>query len=376
MEDAKQSVHANEQVKNELANLASKKQDNNLITEIKPQTERIEWIVILRAVACMAVVMIHVLGSYVKNNCLNNYGTFRTFFDGVLIQPFICFAVPCFMMISGYLLLDPKRDVNISKLIKYSIKILILYIVALFVYVFLFNFSFEYLINFNMFSNWLYQSIIDFIKNLIGILVTEGVVFLWYLPMLIGLYLATPILRIFIKHADKKTSYFVLISLFITTCIIPDFNNLLNINIPTFVEFGGSVFIYLLGYYIGHANLFKDKYIYTAGIIGFFGYLIICLFDMQNQCNAFLVLEAIMVMRLFSSHKIKNNHFINCISKYSLGIYVTHLFWLGVANVIGIYFTMMPPLIGEFVIFAYAIIMSLLSSMILYRLPLVKKLFK
>ena len=89
-------------------------------------------------------------------------------------------------------------------------------------------------------------------------------------------------------------------------------------------------------------------------------------------------MEAMMIIKLLSTNKIKikTTKITNCISKYSLGIYIVHPFWLIILNSLKIYFTIFPLIIGEIVFFAYALIMSLLTSMILYRLPLIKKLFK
>jgi len=126
MEDAdlKQSNESvpNVELKKETA--SGEKQTDNFITEIKPQKERIEWIVVLRAFACMAIVMLHIFGVFWedfnagKTFIISNYDSTRQVINRVLFQPFSFFGVACFMMISGRLLLDPNHSMTINKLIK------------------------------------------------------------------------------------------------------------------------------------------------------------------------------------------------------------------------------------------------------------------
>ena len=73
---------------------------------------------------------------------------------------------------------------------------------------------------------------------------------------------------------------------------------------------------------------------------------------------------------------IKNNKIIECISKYSLPIYLVHPFWLNILNKgLGIYPDVLPDIIGEIVFFMYALILSLITSIILYKLPIIKKIW-
>ncbi len=370
----------NERVKKEIENTAShKKQTDNFITEIKPQKERIEWIVVLRAFACMAVVMIHVIGDYYSNfqyDNTNQYEIVRAFINQVLLQPFIRYAVPVFIMISGCLLLNPQRNVTINKLVKYIIRTIILLVLLLLFSSLMFNLKKEIFYDMPSFIKWIKYSIKMFVSCLIIDLNTFALA--WYPPMLIGLYLLTPILRIFTKHAKPETVSFVLITLFICSCVIPTVNVYFNLNIINFSEVSSVVFLYLIGYYIVHTNLIKNTYIYLGGIIGFICYFIASYFGVSHQLDMFMILESMMIFKLFSSSKIKikNNKIINCISKYSLGIFLTHCFWMKFFAKINIYFTIFPIFIGEFLYWAYILIISLVTSMILYRLPLIKKLFK
>ncbi|MBR4419204.1 MAG: acyltransferase family protein [Clostridia bacterium] len=330
--------------------------------------QRIEWIVVLRALACMAVVMNHVIGC-----CIVSPNSVGSLLNKVFLYPFCLFAVPVFIMISGCLLLNPKREVSLKKIISYMLRIMCLGAL----------FGFFYCLSSNLYT-LNSKNFFDFITKLPTVifhsckdLILNDGSHLWYLVILIGLYVVTPVLRIFVKHADKKTSLFILLLLFVTTCVIPTINDYFDIYIFTFANVDKFIFIYLVGYYLAYTDLIKDKYIYVCGIIGIVFFVIACCFGVSDQLDMFMILEAMMIFRMFSSGKlkIKNNKIINCLSKYSLGIYLIHPFWLDLLLNLKIHITIFPIFVVEFIFFFYAMIMSLLTSMILYRLPLIKKLF-
>ncbi|MBR4419205.1 MAG: acyltransferase family protein [Clostridia bacterium] len=352
------------------------------IPELKgtPSNERIEWIVILRAFACMAIIVIHIIDcyvAYIQYIDFHKYGVVRSVINEIILQPLIRFAVPCFIMISGTLLLDPKRNTTINKIIKYIIKIIILFVVLWLGYCFAHDLTFNSLRNFENLKKWIYQSFLKFFNGLMQGNLYTFAPWLWYLPMLISLYILTPILRKFTEFADRKTARCVLIILFVTTCIIPTINNYFNFEIVPVTELSSVVFMYLVGYYITNTDFINSKLIYIGGVVGVIFYLIGCYFGVSHPLDVFMVLESMMILKVFLSHKIKikNNSFFNCIAKYSLGIYATNIFWLHVLKVAKIHFTLLPIFIGEFMVFAFTLVMSLLTSMILYRLPLIKKLF-
>ena len=78
---------------------------------------------------------------------------------------------------------------------------------------------------------------------------------LWYLYMLIGLYLLTPIYRIFVKNAEEKDIRYLLILFFLFGLVLPflkkvllHFDSRLNINfeISELINYSGYFFA---GYY-------------------------------------------------------------------------------------------------------------------------------
>ena len=86
-------------------------------TEKKNSSKKV-WITNLRAIACMMVIMIHVIAGWLDNTGIVLTGA-RNVLDNIILQPLIRWAVPVFIMISGCLLLNPKKDMSIKKILKY-----------------------------------------------------------------------------------------------------------------------------------------------------------------------------------------------------------------------------------------------------------------
>jgi surface polysaccharide O-acyltransferase-like enzyme len=82
----------------------------------------------------------------------------------------------------------------------------------------------------------------------------------WFLYMLVGLYLLTPLLRIFTAYANESLKKFVLILWFVGTGIMP-LASLLGINISSFVFIlPGWIGYYLLGSYLGKFKLSSTRW--------------------------------------------------------------------------------------------------------------------
>ena len=205
---------------------------------------RIKYLDLLKIVACIGVITIHVAMQNVKNALVTTtiYSTFN-FYSSIAR-----YAVPVFLMVSGVFMLDPKRDVSIKKIYtKYIPKILCCFIVWSFVYGLIYHdLSFD-----------------SFLK---------GNYHLWYLIMLIGIYIATPFLRVITRDL-RTTRYFIIVGI-IFAFIIPNMFDILRL-IPALDGFEKHLFqlnhriyfgfgvcypvYYLLGYYLHNISISKVK---------------------------------------------------------------------------------------------------------------------
>jgi surface polysaccharide O-acyltransferase-like enzyme len=173
--------------------------DANQMTRKKiVKNQRLLWADITRVVAIFLVVYIHQL--YLLPPL-----TFSTLLFWTP-QLFANIGVPLFVLISGSLLLPKQESLKVffrkrvrSVLVPWVFWIGVYSIVAIGIFgqqVFPFGsfIKFEYQLFFSRF---------------------------WFLPMIFGLYLLTPMLRPFVKHASNSTLYYAVILWFVTIVCIP-----------------------------------------------------------------------------------------------------------------------------------------------------------
>ena len=169
----------------------------NLITEPKKK-ERIIAFDFLRIIAALAVIMIHTSGIPFVNyaNSLSR------------------FAVPVFLMISGALMLNENKKITFKDIFK---KILFFTLVILF-------WNVTHAIFFQVIER-LYQHQKIYLANIVTTTIL-GHFHFWYMYLLLGLYLITPILRLFIKKSNIKfINYYVILA--ITFSFLPDIINVI-----------------------------------------------------------------------------------------------------------------------------------------------------
>jgi surface polysaccharide O-acyltransferase-like enzyme len=90
----------------------------------------------------------------------------------------------------------------------------------------------------------------------------------WFLYLLLGLYLLTPVLRVFFKHADWRILKYLISVWFVGTAVIP----LMTLFGPYYLNAGVFVFTGWLGYFVLGAYLLKVKFqrrwLLYAGLLG------------------------------------------------------------------------------------------------------------
>ena len=224
--------------------------------------ERVIFIDLLRITSIIAVVILHV-------SAVRWYSIDVTSKNWLILNIYdsaVRWCVPIFIMISGVFFLNLDKQINYKRLYgKYILRIVLVLIITSFFYYF-----FMGVIEGNEIN-------IEFIKNTV-LLFLQGEVryHLWFMYVIIGLYILTPILRGFIKGSEKgDIEYFILIGIILCSLVplLSNFNSLNRVlafvdkfNIPI------GYFIYFIsGYYFFYYDIkgIKKIIIYLAGIISF-----------------------------------------------------------------------------------------------------------
>jgi surface polysaccharide O-acyltransferase-like enzyme len=334
----------------------------------------------LRVWATIAVVTIHVSAEIVWENLFSAPQSY--WLSGNFYESLTRASVPIFVMISGALLLRGNTPVTYkSFLLKRVSKIFIP----------LFFWSFIY------YTYDLYRgyhegfSLVQFMK----LFFTNGIsVHFWFMYMILGLYLTTPIIKIFIQKASKKDiEYFLILWLYASVIVkYMKYHFGFSINLELY-HVTNYVGYFVLGYYLTTFDLKRNWRIvgYAAGAIGLALTFLLTYFDTRNSNGALqafwyeyhspnVLLSAIGIFILakytFSSKVVKLPLFFDAINNVSFGIYLVHILVLDVfANEI---FNKIEGHLHPFLSVPMSVLISVFISgvltFILSKIPILKKL--
>ena len=314
-------------------------------------------------IACIFSVIVLHISSHNAFDKTYNYIYYKNFEIFNFYNMITRFCVPGFIMISGMFLLN--KDITIKVIFtKYILRMIILY----------FIFSLLYTINFYIENNTI--DIID--------MFFKGYYHLWYVYLIIGLYLVTPILRKIVID-DKITIYFLILC-FIFSSVIPFIVEIFNLNILKIVVNHlnvhlsmGYVGYYVAGYYLSKHKI-NDIIFYILGFIGFISNYIMFniikyplnIYDMVFRLPT-TCFQVIAIYLFFKNLKVKNNSIIINISKLTSGIYFIHLFLIQLLFKLFPYYIYDNCIVNTLFISLIIYIISLLITVTLKQLPFLKK---
>jgi len=303
-----------------------------MIFKSKTNKNKLLWPDIIRIISVFLVIVIHASATEVLS-----WKQVKTpdWIIGNIYDSLARISVPLFIMLSGSLLIH-KKD-NLKTFFKKRVKRILLPwmfwgTILLFVN------------NFAQLSNLLTGKVLNF--NDFKILLMENFLSgFWFMPMIVGIYLTTPIIKKFAVNATKKELKYFLSIWFVLASLLPTAHNLFNLNISFIIP---NWFAYL-GYFVGgycivHRSKISENHLWQSKLI-FITSLIFTIFGTyflsakNNQFVGYLYeyLSVNVLLMSFSSfillfnyfEKIKLNNkttsYIHLISKYSFGILLSHI---------------------------------------------------
>lgn len=212
--------------------------------------KRVNYFDWLRGAATFAVVMLHMFNKMLTDHQVSEFPLPMVIAWTELQLVLTRWAVPVFLMITGALLLDPRRPVSWQKIGRYVARMIAVLLVFCPVYTCMSARAITV------------PAIIDGL----GKALTQGSWdHLWYVYTLIGLYLLTPILAGYVRATTPSQQRATLLVLAVPTLVIPTFNFATGAWLVTFVWVTSSLFYYLLGSY-AHRHLRLDGRIAAAGL--------------------------------------------------------------------------------------------------------------
>lgn len=351
---------------------------------VAEKSQRLYSFDILRIIAICAVVLLHVSAEFVT---AFDSGTVE-FVWGNAFNSLSRFAVPVFFMISGALMLDENKHVPVKKVLRSAKNMLVL----------TFSWSFIYTLGYNVIRPLVVHEPI-YVEDVLHTLF-YGHYHMWYLYVLVGLYLATPLLRSFVeKNKPEMLRNYLFFSIAIRF-IVPFINFFINMftwRKDMLIDFLSHfrfdyiyeyVIYYILGWYIVNVGMSKRlrAVIYTGGILGLIATFVGTQFFFEverpnyfyenNSLNVLLYSTAVFTFThsLFENNGITLGPFAVKMSNLSFGVYIIHCMYLfgfrRICNGIG-----SAPL-AIFAAFAGSVVMSFVTVFFMSKIPLVKKLVR
>jgi len=324
---------------------------------------------ILRIIAATLVVLFHCV---VSNWLSEPIDSFNWNIMNVIVS--ICYCCdPLFVMLSGALILS--KDITFRNLYKRIKRFVIVFVIwSLFYYL----------------TEYEYDGLLNIIELLL-----EGKYHMWYLYMIIGLYILSPVFRKVTEN--RKLELYTILVIVMFSCLMP---NLLNIFGLFDLSIGGlsyaldniqigkiSIYFayYLIGHYITAYNIKNKKTIFLCAIIC----LLISIIGTQILSNKFnistnvlngdkTVLTMIISIGIFVlvySYKkdYKKTNIITKLSQLTFGVYLIHPFCIDILLKIRISDLFNNALALIIVRFIIVYLSSLIISFILNAIPITKR---
>lgn len=198
--------------------------------------ERELWIDVLRVLAACAVVMMHTLTGAVD---ILNVSAYVSGTAMMIIMDVVSWCVPVFLMISGYLFLDPGRRISFTAMLhRYCLRI----VLALLVFGVPFACLELVMVERTFRTAMLWESFLM-------VLTMQSWSHLWYLYCILLLYGLTPAMKWLLQRVPGWSVLLVQAVLLIGSCILPFINEIFGDGtVPKLPEQLFYLFYYLVGY--------------------------------------------------------------------------------------------------------------------------------
>lgn len=209
----------------------------------------------LRVLATCAVVLLHTVSGMADTTDMSLYPEERKIFLTVL--DLVCWCVPVFLMISGYLFLNPGRQIDMGKMLtKYCRRI----VRALFLFGVPYGCMELAMVEGKFRVGMLMEAFLDLFRG-------RTWAHMWYLYLILLLYLFTPLVRGVLRSIPLWTVYAVLFVLLVGCSILPWLYAVYGWTGPHLPGDGIYFFYYICGYLFAVGKREKIEKAVRSGII-------------------------------------------------------------------------------------------------------------
>lgn len=351
-----------------------------------PKRKRLIEYDLMRIIACLCVIMIHTA----VFNQADQFPYTSLQFQAVNIWGVLSrWAVPAFVMLSGMLILPRADEESILRLFKHRV---LRMVGAYFAWSCVYSAFNVYALDI-VYSETKFKTFIDGCFS--------GEIHMWYLLMLAGLYISSPLIAALIKNLSRKWTLYWLTTLFVFSSCIP---LLVKLNIKFLsvildsvngymnLQFlGGWTFYFVLGYYFQKHDFTKKEkmVIWLFSLISLLFTLYGTVIYYINHGKAMgilpyeypnIVFMSVGVLLLFKETSncvqlVKHELIIRGLSDLTFGIYLIHVLVLKMLFFAGINIQMFHPIISIPILAMIVFICSGCIIWVIRRIPYIGVLF-
>lgn len=268
-----------------------------------------------------------------------------------ILHNILNFSVPTFIMITGGLLMSSDHRYSYAELFKK-------YILRAVACIIVFGTAFAFM---QLVVETRSISIKTALTAVLYMLTGQSFDHMWYLYMLVGLYIMTPVLKAFLKSSSKRTIECFMLLLFTANYVFPCINTIFDIQIAfTLPIIKWPVFYYIMGYYMmEYAKDLKRPItavikiaaaIICIGILSVIGTKYDKLMCIAEQGSPFVAVLAYNVYLLARRYAVKPRKIYKILSPLALGIYIIHPVFIHIFRIAGLSTANYPYLYLPFII--------------------------
>lgn len=349
---------------------------------------RIGWIEVARVLGALGVVMLHVFTSAIWAADFE-LSTMRMTVYAIFGIVFGRWAVPAFFMITGFLLLDPARQVGWQQVRRYAGRMAL--VLATFGFLFALMEETSYCL---ADGDPLSPAIL--VSSVYDVLTASSWDHLWYVYALVFVYLLVPLVRLIWQRVGERGFTVFSLVFFVVAMVVPTLVRLV------IVAGGGEVEIpqqglvsLLLNVVVGMSCLClggclrtwlrEERYlkpIVVAGVVSLVAMLVVSIAWQDNEYIGFIILQGscfacayalfilVMLYKLVGEDQVRDGSAIEALAQDSFGIYVLHPVFVHVL-LLAVNPLDYPPVVFEVVFYAVVLTASVIATRLVRRVPVV-----
>lgn len=343
-------------------------------------SNRIVYLDYLRVISTIFIVILH----------FSTYGLYfveASSYEGIVMNSYLeltTFALPMFIMISGSLFLS--KDISIKTIyIKYVFRLLIFFVF----------WSLFYSLFYRLIQIILQKPVTFDLTDIFADAISRPYQ-LWFIPMILGLYMLSPILRAICKNMTILR-YTILISLIlgyvmpqvINSFLIPAISGIDN-GVISFISYfyqhidispiTGNLFMFIFGYYLSKESFSIPSriIIYICGFSGLILLVLSNIFPIKlpfiGLINLLFFSALFLIFRYKSYHNTRLCLVISSLSKLCTGTFALHVFYMDVLfSIFGLYALSFNPLFSIPVLTIVVVALSFLTTWIIGKIPILNR---